>query len=133
MLLSLNPYQSKDSCMSHKESIPLHKYTQLNHRYFRGSGERMISVCIAAPRIFMYNTTLCLRMLFGDKQLQWLCGLYCLLQVSVGIWNAGKNNMGFGMNRKTWEQIKSCKEVVYNYCVFLLVLCIIKQYSEISP
>ena len=24
----LNPYQSKDSCMSHKESIPLRKYTQ---------------------------------------------------------------------------------------------------------
>lgn len=31
--------------------------------------------------------------------------------MSVGVWNAGKNNMGFGMNRKTWEEIKSCKEV----------------------
>jgi alpha-1,6-mannosyl-glycoprotein beta-1,2-N-acetylglucosaminyltransferase len=36
-------------------------------------------------------------------------------RVSVGIWNAGKNNMGFGMNRKTWEQIKSCKELFCSY------------------
>jgi hypothetical protein len=36
-------------------------------------------------------------------------------RVSVGIWNAGKNNMGFGINRKTWEQIKSCKEHFCNY------------------
>ena len=47
MSLSLNPYQSKDSCMSHKESISLCKYTQLNHSYFRGSGEHEeLCVCI---------------------------------------------------------------------------------------
>jgi alpha-1,6-mannosyl-glycoprotein beta-1,2-N-acetylglucosaminyltransferase len=36
-------------------------------------------------------------------------------RVSVGVWNAGKNNMGFGMSRKTWELIKSCKE---HFCAY---------------
>ena len=33
------------------------------------------------------------------------------LQATVGIWNAGKNNMGFGFNRETWNVIKGCAEV----------------------
>ena len=32
-------------------------------------------------------------------------------QATVGIWNAGKNNMGFGFNRETWNLIKGCAEV----------------------
>ena len=32
-------------------------------------------------------------------------------QATVGIWNAGKNNMGFGFNRETWSLIKGCAEV----------------------
>ena len=27
------------------------------------------------------------------------------------MWNAGKNNMGFGFNRDTWNVIKGCAEV----------------------
>ena len=26
-------------------------------------------------------------------------------------WNAGKNNMGFGMNRYTWNTLKACTKV----------------------
>ena len=33
------------------------------------------------------------------------------LQATMGIWNAGKNNMGFGFNRDTWNLIKDCAEV----------------------
>ncbi|XP_064382797.1 alpha-1,6-mannosyl-glycoprotein 2-beta-N-acetylglucosaminyltransferase-like [Halichondria panicea] len=32
-------------------------------------------------------------------------------QASPSLWNAGKNNMGFGMDRSTWNTIKGCREV----------------------
>ena len=35
------------------------------------------------------------------------------LQASVGVWNAGKNNMGFGMNRETWNLIRNCSQVLW--------------------
>ncbi len=35
-------------------------------------------------------------------------------QVSPSFWNAGKNNMGFGMDRYTWNTIKGCQEVSYS-------------------
>lgn len=36
-------------------------------------------------------------------------------RATVGIWNAGKNNMGFGFNRETWNVIKGCAE---NFCSY---------------
>ncbi len=42
-----------------------------------------------------------------------------ILQVSVGVWNAGKNNMGFGMNRHTWNLIRNCSEVGFNTVALL--------------
>ena len=32
-------------------------------------------------------------------------------QATIGVWNAGKNNMGFGFDRQTWNLIKGCAQV----------------------
>ena len=40
---------------------------------------------------------------------------FLCFQVTVGSWNAGKNNMGFGMDRVEWNVIKSCREVFEKY------------------
>lgn len=36
-------------------------------------------------------------------------------RVSVGVWNAGKNNMAFGMNRHTWNLIRNCSK---HFCTY---------------
>lgn len=36
-------------------------------------------------------------------------------RASAGIWNAGKNNMGFGMDRSTWNLIKNCSKFFCTY------------------
>ena len=32
-------------------------------------------------------------------------------QVSTEAWNAGRNNMGFGMDRHTWNRLRGCSKV----------------------